>query len=380
MPDYSGRICVASSQRECVMQPINLAEYEPLARDRVQKSHWDYYQSGANDEVTLRENILAFQRIRLRPRMLVDISAVEMRTTILGSEVSAPILVAPMAYHKLAHAQGEAATASGAGAAGTLMCVSTMATTPLEEVAQAATGPLWFQLYVFKDRSVSESLVRRAERAGYRALVLTVDAPIIGQREPDVRNGFGLPPHLHLANFHGDLAAEQAGDPGVSALATYAEAQFDLTLTWEALDWLRSITNLPVVVKGILTAEDAQLAVAHGAAGIVVSNHGGRQLDGVLAGIDALPEVVDAVAGRCEVYMDGGVRRGTDVLKALALGARAVLLGRPVLWALAVDGEAGVARALSLLKDELKLAMMLSGRPTLASIDRSLIARPVVLG
>ncbi len=362
------------------MQPINLAEYEPLARNRMQPSHWDYYQSGANDEVTLRENCLAFQRIRLRPRMLVDVSAVEIGTTVLGCEVSAPILVAPMAYHKLAHAQGEAATASGAGAAGTLMCVSTMATIPLEEVAQAANGPLWFQLYVFKDRSVSESLVRRAERAGYRALVLTVDAPIIGQREPDVRNGFGLPPHLHLANFHGDLADEQAGDPGVSALATYADAQFDLTLTWEALDWLRSITNLPVVVKGILTAEDAQLAVAHGAAGIVVSNHGGRQLDGVLAGIDALPEVVTAVAGRCEVYMDGGVRRGTDVLKALALGARAVLLGRPVLWALAVDGEAGVARALNLLKDELKLAMMLSGRPTLASIDRSLIARPAIFG
>ncbi len=362
------------------MQPINLAEYEPLARDRMEPSHWDYYQSGANDEITLRENCQAFQRIRLRPRMLVDISAVETRATVLGADVSAPILVAPMAYHKLAHAQGEAATASGAGAAGTLMCVSTMATTPLEEVAQAATGPLWFQLYVFKDRSVSESLVRRAERAGYRALVLTVDAPVLGQREPDVRNGFGLPPHLHLANFHGDLAAEQAGDPGVSALATYAEAQFDLTLTWEALDWLRSITSLPVVVKGILTAEDAQLAVAHGAAGIVVSNHGGRQLDGVLAGIDALPEVVEAVAGRCEVYMDGGVRRGTDVLKALALGARAVLLGRPVLWALAVDGEAGVARALTLLKDELKLAMMLSGRPTLASIDRSLIARPAILG
>ena len=358
------------------MQPINLSEYEALARSRLQPSHWDYYQSGANDEVTLRENREAFQRIRLRPRMLVDVNAIEMHTTVLGSEVSAPILVAPMAYHKLAHREGEIATARGAAAAGTLMCVSTMATTAIEDIAQAATGPLWFQLYVFKDRSISTSLVRRAERAGYRALVLTVDAPIIGQREPDIRNGFGLPPHLKLENFHGDLANEQAGAPGESSLAAYAEAQFDLTLTWEALDWLRSITTLPVVVKGILTAEDAHLAVEHGAAGIVVSNHGGRQLDGVWAGIDALPEVVEAVAGRCEVYMDGGVRRGTDVLKALALGARAVLLGRPVLWALAVDGEAGVERALTLLKDELRLAMMLSGRPTLASIDRSLIVRP----
>lgn len=362
------------------MQPINLAEYEPLARKCMQPSHWDYYQSGANDEITLRENCQAFQRIRLRPRMLVDVSSVETRTTVLGCEVSAPILVAPMAYHKLAHVEGEAATARGTGAAGTLMCVSTMATAPLEDVAQAASGPLWFQLYVYKDRAVSESLVRRAERAGYRALVLTVDAPIIGQREPDVRNGFGLPPHLNLANFQGELADEQAGEPGASSLATYSEARFDLTLTWEALDWLSSITTLPVVVKGILTAEDAQLAVTHGAAGIVVSNHGGRQLDGVLAGIDALPEVVEAVDGRCEVYMDGGVRRGTDVLKALALGARAVLLGRPVLWGLAVDGEAGVTRTLTLLAEELKLAMMLSGRPTLASIDRSLIARPAHLG
>jgi len=357
------------------MEPINLFEYEPLARALVDPISWDYYRSGAHDEVTLRENRLAFERIRLRPRMLVG-GACDTRVTVLGESLRTPIFVAPMAYHKLAHAEGEPATARGAGEAGALMCVSTMSNTALEEVGQAASGPLWFQLYVYRDRSVTETLVRRAERAGYRALVVTVDMPVVGQREADVRNGFGLPPHLSLANFEGALAEEQRAAPGVSALAHYAAAQLDRDLTWEGIDWLASITSLPVVVKGILTAEDAALAVAHGVAGIIVSNHGGRQLDGATAAIEALPEVVTAVAGRCEVYMDGGVRRGTDVLKALALGARAVGLGRPVLWALAVDGAAGVQRVLTLLHAELELAMTLAGRPTLASIDRSLVKLP----
>lgn len=358
------------------MDPINLFEYEPLARERIDAISWDYYRSGANDELTLRENRRAFERIRLRPRMLAGVAAPDTRAVALGSSLSMPILVAPMAYHKLAHAEGETAMAWGAGAAGTLMCVSTMSTTSLEEVARAASGPLWFQLYVYRDRSITESLVRRAEQAGYRALVVTVDMPKVGQREADMRNGFGLPPHLNLANFQGVLAEEQRGDPGASALSLYADAQLDPNLTWEGIDWIASITRLPVVLKGILTAEDAALAVAHGAAGIIVSNHGGRQLDGAVAAIEALPEVAETVAGRCEVYVDGGVRRGTDVLKALALGARAVLLGRPALWGLAVGGADGVERVLGLLHEELKLAMMLAGRPTLASIDRSLVKLP----
>lgn len=358
------------------MDPINLFEYEPLARERIDPVAWDYYQSGANDEVTLRDNRLAFERIRLRPRVLAGVGSGDTRASAFGEPLRMPILVAPMAYQKLAHPEGEAAMARGAGAAGSLMCVSTMANTSLEDVAQAASGPLWFQLYVYRDRSVTESLVRRAERAGYRALVVTVDMPNVGRREIDVRNGFGLPPHLTLANFEDARANQPREQPGVSSLTTYAAHQLDGSLTWEAIDWLASITTLPVLVKGILTAEDAALAVTHGVAGVIVSNHGGRQLDGALASIDALPEVVSTVAGRCEVYMDGGVRRGTDVLKALALGARAVLLGRPALWGLGAAGADGVERVLTLLREELELAMALAGRPTLASIDRTLIQAP----
>lgn len=358
------------------MDPINLFEYEPLARARIDPIAWDYYQSGANDEVTLRDNRLAFERIRLRPRVLGGVDLGDTRSSALGEPLRMPILVAPMAYQKLAHPAGEAAMARGAGAAGSLMCVSTMANTSLEDVAKAATGPLWFQLYVYRDRAVTESLVRRAERAGYRALVVTVDMPNVGRREVDVRNGFGLPPNVTLANFEGERAQQLGEQPGTSSLTTYAAHQLDGSLTWEAIDWLASITSLPVLVKGILIGEDAALAVAHGVAGIIVSNHGGRQLDGALASIDALPEVVATVAGRCEVYMDGGVRRGTDVLKALALGARGVLLGRPALWGLGAAGAEGVERVLTLLCEELQLAMALAGRPTLASIDRALVQLP----
>jgi 4-hydroxymandelate oxidase len=356
------------------MDPINIQEYEDLAFDLLEPIALDYYRSGSGDEVTLRANRDAFERIRLRPRVLVDVSECSLATSALGMPISMPIMVAPTAYHCLACAEGERDTARGAGAAGTLMAASTLATRTLEEIAEAATGPLWFQLYVYKDRRVSETLVRRAEAAGYQALALTVDTPRLGRRERDVRNGFGLPAHLHMANF-ADPSMRNVLQltPGASGLETVALHLLDQSLTWDALAWLRSITHLPVLVKGVLTAEDARLAVEHGAAGIVVSNHGGRQLDGVLASVEALPEVVAAVQGRCEVYMDGGVRRGTDVLKALALGARGVFVGRPILWGLAVNGAEGVQRVLTLLRDELELAMALAGRPTIASIDRSLV-------
>jgi 4-hydroxymandelate oxidase len=356
------------------MDPINILEYETLAFERLEPMALDYYRGGAGDEATLRANRTAFERIRLRPRMLVDVSECSLATTALGVPVSMPIMVAPTAYHCLACPEGECDTARGAGAVGTLMTASTLATRTLEEIASAASGPLWFQLYVYKDRHVSEALIQRAEVAGYQALVLTVDAPRLGRRERDVRNGFGLPAHLHTANF-ADPAMRDVLPPGAGAsgLEVLVQQLFDRSLTWEALSWLRSATHLPVLVKGILTAEDARLAVEHGAAGVIVSNHGGRQLDGALASIEALPEVVDAVAGRCEVYMDGGIRRGIDALKALALGARGVFVGRPIIWGLAVNGAEGVQRVLTLLRDELELAMTLAGRPTIASIDRSLV-------
>ncbi|HEX6478643.1 MAG TPA: alpha-hydroxy acid oxidase [Ktedonobacteraceae bacterium] len=340
------------------MEPLNVYEYGKLAQERMNPAHWDYFHGGSDDEVTLRASRTAYERIRLRPRVLVDVSHCETSTTVLGTPVSMPILVAPMALHCLAHPEGECATAQGAGMAGTLMIASTTSTRNIEEIAGAATGPLWFQLYVYPSLQVAEKLVRRAEAAGYRAIVLTVDLPQLGRREKDIRNNVTIPPAPYFeANF---VDVEKEGQAWVP-------------LTWESLSWLRSITSLPIVLKGILTAEDAALAVEHGVDAIVVTNHGGRQLDTAIPSIEALPEVVEAVAGRCEVYLDGGIRRGTDILKALALGARAVLLGRPVLWGLAVNGAEGVRHVLELLHKELELDMALAGRPTVDSIDRSLV-------
>ncbi len=341
------------------MEPINLNDYEILAQTRMDPTAWDFYQGGSDDEVTLRANRTAFERIRLRPRMLVDVSNLELSTTVLGTPVSMPVIVAPTAYQCMAHPEGECATAQGVGMARTLMTASTFATRSVEEIANAASGPLWFQLYTYRTPELSEMVIRRAEAAGYRAIVLTADLPRLGNRERDIRNNFVLPPHLQLANFAG------------IDLDDYIAVPYNLTC--DSLDWLRTITSLPILVKGILTAEDAQIALDRGVSGIIVSNHGGRQLDTALTGIEALPEIVEAVAGRCEVYVDGGIRRGTDVLKALALGARGVLVGRPILWGLAVNGAEGVHHVLELLRAELELAMALSGRPTLESIDRSLV-------
>ncbi len=341
------------------MEPINLNDYEILAQTRMDPTAWDFYQGGSDDEVTLRANRTAFERIRLRPRMLVDVSNLELSTTVLGTPVSMPVIVAPTAYQCMAHPDGECATAQGVGMARTLMTASTFATRSVEEIANAASGPLWFQLYTYRTPELSEMVIRRAEAAGYRAIVLTADLPRLGNRERDIRNNFVLPPHLQLANFAG------------IDLDDYIAVPYNLT--WDSLDWLRTITSLPILVKGILTAEDAHIALDRGVSGIIVSNHGGRQLDTALTGIEALPEIVEAVAGCCEVFVDGGIRRGTDVLKALALGARAVLVGRPILWGLAVNGAEGVHHVLELLRAELELAMALSGRPTLESIDRSLV-------
>jgi isopentenyl diphosphate isomerase/L-lactate dehydrogenase-like FMN-dependent dehydrogenase len=340
------------------MIPVNLFDYEKLAQARLAPHLWDFFQGGSDDEVTLRACRAAFERIRLRPRVLVDVSSIDTRTTVLGTPVSLPVLIAPTAAHCVAHPDGECATALGAGRAGTLMIASTVATRTLEEIAQAASGPLWFQLYIYPTFEVAEWLVRRAEAAGYRAIVLTVDLPKLGNRERDRRNGVTIPPPPY----------QEANLAGVEK-----EGQQWVPLTWDAIAWLRSVTTLPILLKGILTAEDARLAVEHGVAGIIVSNHGGRQLDTSIPSIEALPEIAEAVEGRCEIYLDGGIRRGTDILKALALGARAVLIGRPALWGLAVNGANGVYDVLELLRRELELSMALAGRPTLASIDRSLV-------
>jgi isopentenyl diphosphate isomerase/L-lactate dehydrogenase-like FMN-dependent dehydrogenase len=351
------------------MQPINLFDYEALAAQRM--AHipwaWDYYQGGSEYEVSLRANRTAFEQLRLLPRVLVNVSTCDLRTSVLGIPISMPILVAPTAGHGLAHSDAECATARAVQQAGTLMIASAQSTRSLEEIAQAGQCPRWFQLYIDSYRQ-AEHLVRRAEAAGYQGLVLTVDTPQRGNRERDIRHNIGSLLEAHYPS----VGSGNASPPGEES-SNEEEPPIINALTWEILPWLRSITSLPILLKGILTAEDARLALEYGAAGILVSNHGGRQLDSVVAGIEALPEVVEAVAGRCEVYVDGGVRRGTDVLKALALGARAVLIGRPILWGLAVNGEHGVHHVLQLLRAELELAMALAGCPTLGSITRSLV-------
>lgn len=356
------------------MEPLNLHDLERLARARLPQMAWDYYASGADDEVCLRRNLEAYARIALHHRVLVDVSRRTLDTMVLGQRVAMPILVAPTAFHRLAHADGELASVRGAGDAGTAFVLSTLSNTPVEGVVAAATGPVWFQLYVYRDRGATEALVRRVEAAGARALVLTVDAPLLGRRERDVENRFALPPHLGIENLHAAGYARLPRAEGDSGLAAYVAELLDPSLTWDVVAWLGSLTRLPLLVKGIVRADDARRAIDAGCAGVVVSNHGGRQLDASPATIDVLPRVVEAVAGRGEVFVDGGVRRGADVIKALALGARAVLVGRPVLWGLAADGRAGVATALGILRRELDLAMALCGCPDVASITRDLVA------
>jgi 4-hydroxymandelate oxidase len=353
---------------------LSLRDLEAIARARVPRIAWDYYASGADDERCLERNRAAFDRLVLYYRVLVDVARRDLATAVLGHRVALPVAVAPTAFHRLAHPDGELASVRGAGDAGALFVLSTLSNTAVEDVVAAATGPVWFQLYIYRDRGATEALVRRVEAAGCRALVLTVDAPLLGRRERDVRNGLTLPPGLGIANLHAAGYSAVPAARAESGLAAYFAELLDPALTWDAVDWLRSITALPVLVKGVVRADDAARAIERGAAGVVVSNHGGRQLDAAPATIDALPRIADAVAGRGEVLLDGGVRRGTDVVKALALGARAVLVGRPALWGLAAGGRAGVAAALGMLRRELDLAMALCGCPDLASITADLLS------
>ena len=353
----------------------NLLELEELARAKVPRPAFDYIAGGADDEVSLRRNREAYGKWALRPRVLVDVSSCDTSATVLGQRVSMPILVAPTAFHGLVHPDGETGTARGAAAAGTIMVVSAIATRTMEEIAAATAAPRWFQLYVWKDREVTAELVKRAARAGYRAICLTVDTPLLGRREKDERNSFTLPPGIGIANVRPAGLDGMPDSEHGSAFAKYVKEMLDPAVTWRDLAWLRSLTSLPIVVKGIMTMEDAKIAVEHGVEGIVVSNHGGRQLDSTPATLDVLPEIVEAVRGRAEVFMDGGIRRGTDVLKALALGARAVLVGRSPLWGLALGGAEGVHAVLEHLRREFALAMALSGRSSLGQIDRSMVQR-----
>uniref|UniRef100_A0A669QRT0 (S)-2-hydroxy-acid oxidase n=1 Tax=Phasianus colchicus TaxID=9054 RepID=A0A669QRT0_PHACC len=306
------------------MAMVCLLDFEAYAEKYLPKIAWDFFAAGADECSTRDENILAYKRIRFRPRMLRDVSMLDTRTKILGTEISFPVGIAPTGFHQLACPDGEKSTARAAKAMGTCYIASTYSTCSLEEIAAAAPGGFrWFQLYIHRNRAVSRQLVQQAEALGFQGLVLTADLPYTGKRRNDVRNGFQLPPHMKLKNLEG---AFEYGLPPNS---------LDPSVTWDDIYWLRSLTHLPIIIKGILTKEDAELAVRHGVQGIIVSNHGGRQLDGAPATIDALVEVVEAVRGRVEVYLDGGIRKGSDVLKALALGAKCVFIGRPALWGLA---------------------------------------------
>jgi isopentenyl diphosphate isomerase/L-lactate dehydrogenase-like FMN-dependent dehydrogenase len=345
--------------------PLNVWDYEKAFEQTLDAGAFGYFTGGADDEVTLRDNVAAFRRWRLRPRMLVDVSAAQVETTVLGTPVSMPLLVAPTAFQKMAHPDGEPATARAAAAAGTIMTRSTIATSAPAEIAAAAPdAPRWFQLYWFKDESITRALVEQAVDAGFKAIVLTIDAPgTLGRRERDLRTGFTV---------EAPIPAFEAAT-GRPSGATPAEvfSLIESCLTWRDLEKLRGMSDLPVLVKGLLTREDARLAVEAGVDGIIVSNHAGRQLDTVLAGIDALPEVIDEVGDSVEVFVDGGVRRGTDVLKALALGAKAALIGRPVLWGLAAGGEEGVRDVLEIFRREIALGMQLLGCAGCGEISRA---------
>ena len=336
---------------ETSAEPVCLTDFEPLAKAKMQSMAWEYVNAGAGDEITVRWNKEAYQRIRLKPHVLVDVSHLDTHVSLFGQEQPFPILLAPAAAQKLVHPDGELGTARGAAAAHATMVLSSFSTASLEDVSATTKSPLWFQLYAQTDHSFARELVRRVEAAGYRALCLTVDAAVTGARNREARANVTLPPSPNLEVMKG-------ADPALS---------------WKDVEWLCSFAKIPLLLKGVLNPEDADRAVKAGVAGIIVSNHGGRNFDTVPATIDALPLVAEKVAGRVPVLVDGGIRRGTDVLKALAFGANAVLIGRPYLYGLGAAGEAGVTRVLNILQHEFQLAMALTGRTNIASIDRSAI-------
>ena len=353
--------------------PVNVADFERIVAEKLERGPLDYFAGGAGDEITLRENVEAWGHWRLRPRVLNDVREVSTAAEVLGDPVTMPVLVAPVAYQRMAHPEAEAGMAAGAAEAGTVMCLSTLSTTRPAEVAAAAPGARhWFQLYAFKDEAVTRALMEEAIEAGFEAIVVTADAPPGGNRERDRRNGFTLPQELGTPS----LTAAVGGERSLSIEDTFA--LMNHALTWADVADLASECSVPVLVKGVLTPEDAELALEHGAAGVVVSNHGGRQLDRSLATADALPEIADSVKGRGTLLVDGGIRRGIDVATALALGADAVLVGRPALWGLAAAGEDGVAQVLELLRAELELTLGLCGCTSPSQLSRAHVRRAPV--
>lgn len=385
-PKWRGRSVLASTVPAVDNAPVanppmltpaeifDLADFERAAQQRASPMAWEYLNGGAADEHTLRWNRESFGRIRLRPRALVDVSKLDTRLTLLGRELPFPILLAPVAYQRLYHPDGEAAAARGAGAADAVMVVSTSATTSLEDVAAAATKPLWFQLYVQPDRGFTQELVRRAEAAKYEALVVTVDTPVLGPRYREIRSHFTLPAGMERPNFRTMAGGSRLQTKRPTEKEIYS-ATLDPTLTWKDIEWLQSLTRLPLLLKGIMNPDDAERAARMGVAGLIVSNHGARNLDTLPATIDVLPEIARQVDGRVPLLLDGGIRRGTDVLKALALGARAVLIGRPYVCGLAVQGPEGVTRVVNILRREFEMAMALAGRASLHEIDVAVIWR-----
>ncbi|CAH0769169.1 unnamed protein product [Bemisia tabaci] len=353
----------------------NIQDFEESALQILPKKVKGYYKSGACNETTLANNISAFQRLRIRPRVMIDVSVRQLETKILGNRISFPLGIAPTAMQKMAHHDGEIGTARAAGEMGTIFILSTLSTTSVEDVAAAAPNTIkWLQLYIYKDRDITRRLVERADKAGFKALVLTVDTPKFGIRYADAKNQFDIPAHLKLANFSDEKSyMNMKGGQGNSALSSYVNALFDPTLSWKDVQWLKSITKLPIVLKGILTREDAKIAADLGVAAILVSNHGARQLDTTPASIEALPEISEAVGERVEVYLDGGIRNGTDVFKALALGAKMVFVGRPAIWGLTNGGKDGVKRVLEILKSEFDNALALAGALSVEDIQKSMV-------
>lgn len=345
------------------------------ARAALPADIWGYLQGGSGAERTLRSNRAAFDRVALRPRVLVDVAEISLHTSVFGVDWGVPFGVAPMAYHRLADPEGEVASAGAAGAVGAAFVSSIFASRTFADMAAATTGPRWQQLYWLRDRDALADVVARAEESGAGALVLTVDAPRVAARPRDLASSFVLPDDIQAVNVDpAVMGSTHAAAAGTSAIQRHSAERFDQTVTWTDLPWLRARTSVPLLLKGVLTEEDARLAVEHGVDGVIVSNHGGRQLDAALPSLDALPAIVDAVPASVPVLVDGGVRRGSDVFAALALGARAVLIGRPLLWGLAAGGQAGATAVLESLRDELEECMLLAGRPSIDTLDRTAVA------
>ncbi len=346
----------------------DLMQFEPLAQQRLSQMAYDYVRSGGADEITMRENRLAFERLRLSPRVMTDVSQLDTRISLFGVELEHPIMLAPIAYHRLYHPEGELGTAHGAGAAGAVMVVSSFTTTAIDEIARNTRAAIWFQLYVQRDRGFTKDMVQRAVAAGCKAVCLTVDTPVLGCRYGQL--SFGLPSHLECVHLRG---LNLKNSVPTHSMGGIYDPIFDPSFSWKDLEWLRTVAGVPVLLKGVLSPEDGGRAIDYGVDGIIVSNHGGRNLDLLPATIDALPGVAEAVAGRIPVLLDSGIRRGTDVLTALALGAKAVFVGRPYIYGLAIAGARGVERVISILRDEFQRAMALTGRRSIAEIDGTVL-------